>query len=71
MTESHHYYVNDNSQDNGDHEVHKEGCSYLPDVLNRTYLGMFPSCHGAVQEARNYYGRVNGCFWCAYPCHTS
>jgi hypothetical protein len=23
------YYVNDNPQDNGDHEVHEEGCSWL------------------------------------------
>jgi hypothetical protein len=24
------YYVNNNAQSNGDHEVHKEGCSWMP-----------------------------------------
>lgn len=46
------YYVNDNAQSNGDHEVHKEGCSYLPDVVNRTYLGEFQTCQPAVREAK-------------------
>ena len=24
------YYVNDRAQPNGDHEVHKDGCSFMP-----------------------------------------
>jgi hypothetical protein len=35
------YYVNKNAQSNGDHEVHKESCSYLPNLENRIYLGVF------------------------------
>ena len=41
---SDHYYVNMNPQPNGDHEVHKETCFRLPDVLNRKYLGLFDTC---------------------------
>jgi hypothetical protein len=25
-----HYYVNQHAQANGDHEVHKSGCSHMP-----------------------------------------
>ena len=65
-----HYFVNKNAQSNGDHEVHKDGCSWLPSVLNREYLGMFGSCQSAVQAARKYYSQVNGCYYCSNACHT-
>jgi len=65
------YYVNKNAQDNGDHEVHKESCSRLPDEENRIYLGKFPSCHGAVKEAKKHYTGADGCFYCSPECHTS
>ncbi len=64
------YYVNKNAQSNGDHEVHREGCNYLPEQDNREYLGDFSSCHEAVKEAlrRNY--DANGCIHCSNACHT-
>ena len=65
------HYVNKNEQANGDHEVHKEGCSWMPAAHNRIYLGEFQSCQGAVREARNYYSQVNGCYYCSNVCHTS
>ncbi len=65
------YYVNKNAQPNGDHEVHKEGCSWLPAKENRIYLGDFSSCGPAVAEARNHYTVVNGCYYCSNACHTS
>ena len=46
------YYVNKNAQNNGDHEVHKTGCTFMPEPENRLYLGDFASCHGAVREAK-------------------
>ena len=49
------YYVNRNAQLNGDHEVHTTGCAYLPNPANRIYLGMFFSCHQAVEKARDHY----------------
>lgn len=49
------YYVNINAQSNGDHEVHTEGCSYLPDLQNRIYLGYFSNCYDAVREAKEKY----------------
>ena len=65
------YYVNKNEQQNGDHEVHTTGCSWLPNAENRIYLGEFGSCSSAVTEARKYYLQVNGCYFCSNDCHTS
>ncbi len=65
------HYVNKNAQSNGDHEVHKTGCSWLPEVRNRIFLGDFASCGPAVSKAKSYYGQVNGCYYCCNACHTS
>jgi len=65
------YCVNMNQQSNGDHEVHKLGCSYMPNPDNLMYLGEFISCELAIREARIYYSKVNGCYYCSNPCHTS
>ena len=64
------YYVNKNAQANGDHEVHREGCAWLPKPENRIYLGEYLSCHGAVVNARSYYSQVDGCAYCSPDCHT-
>lgn len=65
------YYVNDNEQTNGDHEVHTSACMYLPAVENRTYLGAFDSCEDAVEKAKDHHKQVNGCAYCSKACHTS
>jgi hypothetical protein len=62
------YYVNRNAQANGDHEVHREGCAYMP--TNRIDLGLFSNCHDAVREAKKHYSQVNGCAYCSPACHT-
>lgn len=64
------YYVNNNAQSNGDHEVHQEDCIYLPLPQNRTDLGYFSNCNDAVKEAKKYYTQVNGCKYCSKECHT-
>ncbi len=65
------YYVSKNKQDNGDHEVHKETCDWLPKVENRIYLGWHSYCVSAVNEAKKYYSQVNGCYYCSINCHNS
>jgi len=64
------YYVNKQAQSNGDYEVHKADCSWLPSVENRRYLGSFTNCHDAVKEAKKYYSQSNGCKHCSLECHT-
>lgn len=64
------YYVNKNAQSNGDHEVHKTGCQYMPEPANRLYLGDFASCYPAVKKAKETYPQSNGCYYCSNECHT-
>jgi len=64
------YYVNMNPQDNGDHEAHKEGCTWMPIPENRKYLGDFTNCHDAVREAKKYDSKADGCYYCSRECHT-
>jgi hypothetical protein len=64
------YYVNKNAQANGDHEVHVPTCSFFPEAENRIYLGEFTGCRAAVDEAKNHYSQVNGCYYCSNNCHT-
>lgn len=66
------YYVNNNAQENGDHEVHKEGCYWLTLVTSKDYLGDFASCSGAVQKAKEKYPETaDGCKHCSLECHKS
>lgn len=65
------YYVNKNAQTNGDHEVHKSTCLNLPLIENRINLGNHSSCTSAVIEAKKHFSKVNGCYHCSNPCHTS
>lgn len=64
------YYVNKNAQSNGDHEVHKSGCSFMPLNENRISLGDHSTCQSAVKEAKKHYTQVNGCYYCSEACHT-
>ena len=64
------YYANKNPQSDGVHEVHREGCSYMPSSQNQHYLGMYSNCHDAVEKASTYFSIVDGCFYCSRECHT-
>lgn len=63
------YYVNENAQTNGDHEVHSNGCAWLPAAQNRKHLGNFSDCGPAVRKAKQYFSQVNGCYYCSRSCH--
>ncbi len=65
------YFVNKQQQSNGEHEVHKEGCSKMPIDKDRKFLGFFNRCKDAVSEALKEYPTANGCFECIPDCHTS
>ena len=64
-----HYFVCDKPQANGDHEVHKEDCTFCPGISNRTYLGFYENCKDAIVEALKKYSLVNGCSKCSIDCH--
>ena len=63
------FYVNSNAQPNGDHEVHRSDCSWLPSAENRVYLGCFSTSREAVNAARKYYRQVDGCCFCCPESH--
>ena len=65
------YYVNRQAQANGDHEVHRSDCTYLPSESDRLYLGTFPNCFCAVREVKKFYAKSNGCYYCSHECHTT
>jgi len=65
------YYVNMNAQNNGDHEVHRADCEYLPKPEHRRYLGDFNNCFDAVRKAKEIYPTTaDGCAFCSPECHT-
>lgn len=67
------FNLNRNAQANGDHEVHASGCVFTPALSNQIDLGYHPQCSNAVAEAKRRYpnNRINGCYYCSNPCHTS
>ena len=63
----HRYFINLYPEDNGEHLVHREGCRRVPRFpLN---LGHHPDCHSAVEAAKRFFPRANGCLQCARECH--
>ena len=63
------YYLNMNPQPNSDHEVHKEGCRFLPEEHNQIFLGTFNNCSEALKEAMKTYLLSDGCKFCIPECH--
>lgn len=68
------YYVNKNTQANGDNEVHRSdevGCQNPAYHVNRVDLGWHSSCQSAVKKANDMGYNANGCYYCANACHTT
>lgn len=69
------FIINKNAQPNGDHEVHNAstGCAHMPLPASQIDLGQHTTCHGAVAYAKRQWPgkRIDGCFYCCNPCHTS
>ena len=69
------FYINKNQQPSGDYEVHQEDICPTPALpKNRIILGNFIHCRFAIAEAKkkfpNVAKNIDGCKWCARPCHT-
>lgn len=66
------YYINldTSTNPNNDHEVHVEGCVWMPSISNRKYLGYFNNGNEAVQKAIQLgYYKVDGCATCCPEAH--
>lgn len=63
------YFVNTKAKTNGEHEIHKAGCLFMPSNVRRQYLGNFNDSRDALHEAEHYFNHVNGCFYCSQESH--
>ena len=64
------YFINKIAENNGDYEVHKVDCNFLPDDSDRLYLGVFSNCKEAMIKAKEIYDQSNGCYNCCSECYT-
>lgn len=48
------FYVDKNTQDNGDHEIHTASCSHSPGLKNCDALGYHTACSTALDAAKKY-----------------
>ena len=63
------YFLDENSQANGDHEVHRAGCPYLPSENSIKALGEHYSFQSAISQAQAYYTQVEACSYCRFDYH--
>ncbi len=59
------YFVNIIPQSNGDHVIHTEQCSLLPNMRYRTIVGDFNNSIEALEVAKQNYAQCNGCRDCS------
>ncbi|PEH48053.1 hypothetical protein CRM75_16205 [Enterococcus faecium] len=65
------YYFHNSVDEHYRHEVHTEDCTFLPDILNRTYIGLEDNCKDAISRASREHPTMSfdGCYYCCNPCH--
>lgn len=65
-------YYNKNTDNKGNHEVHAEDCSYIPNSTNRILIGYENNCQSAIQRVKKDSNKLNydGCYFCCRDCHT-
>ena len=65
------YYVNNDETKNPGlhHEVHTETHAKELGITDKTYLGIYSSCHGAIAKAKTIYSNADGCANCCPDCH--
>lgn len=65
------YYFKNTTDEKGNHEVHTENCSWLPDLSNRTGIGYYSNCKEAIRAAKNknLSKSFDGCYHCCNDCH--
>lgn len=56
------YYLNEEPQPSGVHEIHADGCKFLP--LKKVYLGYFSNSEEATRNAKQFYKYISVCEHC-------
>lgn len=63
------YYVNRNKDNQGNNEVHRDSCGFLPHYENREYIGWCQNSYEAVLIAKQKYPKADGCWHCCPESH--
>ena len=63
------YTINKHAQNNGDHEIHKSGCSHEPLPRNRVDLGYQIDDFSALNAGKRIYQKADGCVHCCPVIH--
>lgn len=58
------FYINKKPQQNGEHELHTGTCVFLPHETRRIDIGEYFCCNTAVEVSKNYFKKVNSCYFC-------
>ena len=68
---AHRYYYNRNSNKNNKHEIHRQGCAYMPKEKNKMKIGLADDCHKAIIKAKERTGieKFDGCAYCCSECN--
>lgn len=64
------YFINKNLEFNGENEIHKEGCSFMPEKENLEFLGSYDNANEAKIEAIIKGYNADGCYFCCREAHT-
>jgi hypothetical protein len=64
------YCVSKKAKPTGEHEVHTSLCGYNPPPEDCVDLGEHRTCREAILKAREYYEKVQGCYFCCRECHS-
>jgi hypothetical protein len=58
------FYVSCYPGKKGFHELHKSNCDFLPNMINRKFLGHFKHIHKAIKVAQKTYQNTITCSHC-------
>lgn len=58
------FFVDFKKNENGEHEIHHEGCSKVNSFNHLTYLGDFNELKKAISKANEIYSLVRPCPYC-------
>ncbi len=58
------YYIKTQPLENGDYEIHREDCLFIPLFFMRKEVGDYSNPKEALEKAQEMYKKVNGCQFC-------
>ena len=63
------YFINISANEDNEHTVHGEDCSFIPDPEKRKSLELHSSCLSAIKKAKKLYPKAVACIYCSGDCY--